>query len=86
MRFLLEFSKYTSDEKKVEEYLKDIQSEFKVETDKDGNKYVMFDEKQNFIQGNKSVLRSRLFNHFDKEDIHKPSLKKAIKIWLDKNS
>jgi hypothetical protein len=93
MKYLVEYSKYEPKLEDIDQFKKLIKEKFPIKKDKGGDKYIIWDEKPNWLtnnqkdkQINKTLLRKRIFNSLDKEGIHKPSLNKAIKDWFDENS
>lgn len=84
MNFLLEYNEYQPEKNLVKKYYSLIDDKYKI-YDHDGkNKFISIDDKTFFITGwlyNKGVIKNRIFNDIsdDIEDLHEPSLRKAIK-------
>jgi hypothetical protein len=91
MKFLENYSDYQPQNNLVDEYLKIISSKYKSKSSPYvPHKYVEVDDRMHYLSGNfknKGRLIDKIF--FDltyDNEFHKPSLRKAIKIWIDDNS
>lgn len=90
MKYIKEFNEYQPDESSVrdlEKYL-DVRYEIK---DFRGDKLILIDDKPYFLTGfqfNKGRLTDKIFYDVTSEvmDLHEPSLRRAIKNWIDKHS
>ena len=90
MKYIKEFNEYQPDESSVrdlEKYL-DVRYEIK---DFRGDKLIVIDDKPYFLTGfqfNKGRLTDKIFYDVTSEvmDLHEPSLRRAIKNWIDKPS
>lgn len=90
MKYIKEFNEYQPDESSVrdlEKYL-DVRYEIK---DFRGDKLIVIDDKPYFLTGfqfNKGRLTDKIFYDVTSEvmDLHEPSLRRAIKNWIDKHS
>jgi len=90
MKYIKEFNEYQPDESSVrdlEKYL-DVRYEIK---DYRGDKLIVIDDKPYFLTGfqfNKGRLTDKIFYDVTSEvmDLHEPSLRRAIKNWIDKHS
>lgn len=90
MKYIKEFNEYEPDESSVrdlEKYL-DVRYEIK---DFRGDKLIVIDDKPYYLSGfqfNKGRLTDKIFYDITSEvmDLHEPSLRKAIKNWIDKHS
>lgn len=90
MKYIKEFSEYQPDESSVrdlEKYL-DVRYEIK---DYRGDKLIVIDDKPYYLTGfqfNKGRLTDKIFYDVTSEvmDLHEPSLRRAIKNWIDKHS
>jgi hypothetical protein len=87
-------SSYEPRDKEVEELIKIINNRYKVKVDGKMS-YIMIDDKIHYLSGflfNKGRIVNKIFldmmYHFEEigEKIHEPSLRKAIKSWVDLNS
>lgn len=89
MKYIKEFNEYESDESSVrdlEKYL-DVRYEIK---DFRGDKLILIDDRPYYLSGfqfNKGRLTDKIFYDITSEvmDLHEPSLRKAIKNWIDKH-
>jgi hypothetical protein len=90
MKYIKEFNEYQPDESSVrdlEKYL-DVRYEIK---DFRGDKLIVIDNKPYYLTGfqfNKGRLTDKIFHDITSEvmDLHEPSLRRAIKNWIDKHS
>ena len=87
MRFLLEYNEYEPKKDLVKEYYYLVNDRYQI-YEYDGNKYISIDDKTFFITGwlyNKGLVTNKIFYDIESEitDLHEPSLRKAIKEWLD---
>ena len=90
MKYIKEFNEYQPDESSVrdlEKYL-DVRYEIK---DFRGDKLIVIDDKPYYLTGfqfNKGRLTDKIFHDITSEvmDLHEPSLRRAIKNWIDKHS
>lgn len=87
MKFLLEYSQYEPQKDLVKDYYLLINDKYKIYYHEE-NKFISIDDKNYFIKGwlyNKGVVTNKIYNDMsnDIEDLHEPSLRKAIKEWLD---
>jgi hypothetical protein len=90
MKYIKEFNEYEPEESSVrdlEKYL-DVRYEIK---DFRGDKLIVIDDKPYYLSGfqfNKGRLTDKIFYDITSEvmDLHEPSLRKAIKNWIDKHS
>lgn len=94
MRYIKEFHEYEPDENSVSKWIEWIKQNYTIGIDQ-GDKYIIIDEKPFYLTGfrfNKGNLSNSLFyditsgeKSHDQMDIHEPSLRKAIKNWIDIN-
>ena len=91
MKFLNEYADFEPRQDLVEKYREEIEQNYKVITDNNTEyKLVLIDDRIYYLSGpygSKSNVVNRIF--FDMSygnDIHKPSLRKAIKDWFNDNS
>jgi uncharacterized protein YxjI len=87
MQFLLEYNDYEPKKDLVKDYYYLVNDKYQI-YDHDGNKYISIDDKNLFITGwlyNKGITTNKIFYDIKDEimDLHEPSLRKAIKEWLD---
>lgn len=90
MKYIKEFNEYQPDESSVrdlEKYL-DVRYEIK---DFRGDKLIVIDDKPYYLTGlqfNKGRLTDKIYYDVTSEvmDLHEPSLRKAIKSWIDKHN
>ena len=90
MKYIKEFNEYQPDEssaRDLEKYL-DVRYEIK---DFRGDKLIVIDDKPYYLTGfqfNKGRLTDKIFHDITSEvmDLHEPSLRRAIKNWIDKHS
>ncbi len=87
MKYLDEFERYKPRESDIDKWIKIIDSEYEVKV-YHGEKIVVVDDKINWLSGNfqnKGLLVNRIFNDIDSKypDTHEPSLRRAIKNWID---
>ena len=85
------FEEYKPKISKVSEYRKLINRSFSSQLDTySGQKIVIVDDKVNYLTGpftNKSRLLARMFWDIEQPaDIHEPSMRRAIKDWIEDNS
>jgi len=88
MKYIREFNEYEPDKSAVtslEEYL-DVRYEIR---DYRGDKLILIDDKPYYLTGfmfNKGRLTDKIFYDITSEvkDLHEPSLRRAIKNWIDK--
>jgi hypothetical protein len=94
MKFIKEFNDYKPTDKEVEKWSKYLNDTYKVKIHSHNNeKYVHIDDKSYFLTGwlfNKGRLTDKIFYdvlyNFEEKNIHKPSLRKAIKNWIELNN
>jgi len=91
MNIIKEYSEFLPKDDLVNEYRKMIDGRYQVINDKStGYKMVLVDERLYYLGGpyvNKSRLSARMY--FDltyDEKFHEPSMRRAIKDWIDDNS
>jgi hypothetical protein len=90
MKYIREFNEYEPDKSSVtdlEKYL-DVRYEIK---DFRGDKLIVIDDKPYYLTGfqfNKGRLTDKIYYDVTSEvmDLHEPSLRRAIKNWIDKHS
>jgi spore coat polysaccharide biosynthesis predicted glycosyltransferase SpsG len=92
MVHIQEWAEYKPDKVEVDKWRRKIEDAYKVE-DFNGEKIVVVDDKINYLTGpfaNKKVVVNRIFNDLSydlsHERLHVPSLRKAIKDWVDARS
>ena len=91
MKYLKEFNEYQPDSQEVPKWIEYIENNYQIEEYR-GEKLIILDDKPFYLTGflfDKGRLTNKLY--FDilsnnDSDIHVPSLRKAIKIWIDSNS
>ena len=91
MKYIKEFHEYEPETDQVSRWFDYIQKNYII-GDYHGNKYIMVDEKPQYLSGymfNKGKLTNLLFwdikSSKEESKIHDPSLRKAIKEWIDSN-
>lgn len=87
MKFLLEYANYTPEKDLVKKYYSLINDRYQI-YEQDSNKYISIDDKTYYITGwiyNKGLVINKIFYDIinEIEDLHEPSLRRAIKEWLD---
>jgi len=91
MRLITEYSEFLPKDDLVDKYYKQIGDKYEVITDNiSGYKLVLIDERIYYLNGPygfKSKIINRIFFDMSYDsDIHQPSLRRAIKDWVDNNS
>ena len=87
MRYLKEFNEYEPKTDKVSEYKDLLDRKYNISEYQD-DKFVIIDDKSYYLTGtffNKGFLTKKIFNDVIHQitDVHEPSLRKAIKNWID---
>jgi hypothetical protein len=87
LKYIKEFNKYQPDEQSVKDLEKYIDDRYEI-IDFRGNKLIVVDDKPYYLSGflfNKGRLTDKIFYDITSEvmDLHEPSLRKAIKNWID---
>ena len=94
MRYLKEFNEYQPDIDSVERWESLLDKKYQIKEYK-GDKLIMIDDKSYYLTGsffNKGRLTQKIFWDIKSDAdengsvIHEPSLRKAIKNWIDKNN
>jgi hypothetical protein len=88
MEYLFEWDRFRPEESDVRKWEEIIKSKYQIK-DWRGDKYVMIDDNPHFLTGSfirKSELVNKIFLELSEENVHEPSLRKAIKNWFEKNS
>jgi len=91
MNIIKEFSEFQPKEELVKKYFSQIEEKYQIIKDSmSGHKIVLIDEKIYYLSGpfgNKKRLTNRIYFDITYDaDFHEPSLRKAIKDWVDINS
>jgi hypothetical protein len=91
MKFLNEYKDFEPAADLVEKYRKEIEEKYKVIDDKtSGYKLVLIDDRIYYLNGPygyKSKVVNRIFFDMSYDSsLHEPSLRRAIKDWVDYNS
>ena len=91
MRFIKDYSDYEPNNKLVDEYYQLLKNKYEVISDKSTpHKMVLIDDRLYYLSGPygyKSKLVNKIFFELtDDQSFHEPSLRKAIKNWIDDNS
>jgi hypothetical protein len=89
MRHIKEFDQYQPDESSIQDLEKYLDDRYEV-TNYRGDRLVVIDDKPFYLTGfqfNKGKLTDKIFYDItsDVMDLHEPSLRRAIKNWIDKN-
>jgi len=91
MKYLKEFNEYQPDSDKVKKWIDYIENNYKIEEYR-GEKFILIDDKPYYLTSflfDKGRLTNKIYYNivynYD-SDIHVPSLRKAIKVWIDSNS
>ena len=94
MKYLKEFNEYKPDIDSVEKWVSFLDDKYKIQNI-DDSRFIMIDDKPYHLKGflfNKGKLTDRIFwdIKYESEEngskIHEPSLRKAIKNWIDKHN
>jgi len=90
MKYIKEFNEYQPDESSVTDLEKYLNVRYEIK-DFRGDKLILIDDKPYYLTGfqfNKGRLTDKIYYDVTSEvmDLHEPSLRKAIKNWIDKNS
>jgi len=92
MRHILEYSEHRPDRVEVEKWLRKVEDLYEVR-EFNGERIVVVDDKINYLTGpfaNKKMVVNRIFNDLAEgrshERIHVPSIRRAIKDWVDARS
>lgn len=91
MKYIKEFNEYEPDQESVLEWEKYLDQNYQIE-DFRGDKLIVIDDKPLYITGslfNKGRLTDKIFNDISYKEgleIHEPSLRRAIKNWIDGHS
>jgi hypothetical protein len=90
MKYIKEFNEYQPDESSVTDLEKYLNVRYEIK-DFRGDKLILIDDKPYYLTGfqfNKGRLTDKIYYDVNSEvmDLHEPSLRKAIKNWIDKNS
>lgn len=94
MKYLKEFNEYQPDMNSVENWESFLNDRYKIE-EIDGRRFIMIDYKPYYLKGrihSKKRITDKIFWDIKYEseengsEIHEPSLRKAIKNWIDKSS
>jgi hypothetical protein len=91
MKFLNEYTDFEPRQDLVEKYREEIEKKYEVISDNNTEyKLVLIDDRIYYLNGPygfKSKVVNRIFFDMSYDnDIHEPSLRKAIKDWVDYNS
>jgi hypothetical protein len=92
MTHLKEYSEFRPDRVEVDKWRRKVEDQYEVK-EFNGERMVLVDDKINFLTGpfaNKKRVVNRIFNELSydlsHERLHVPSLRKAIKDWVDDQS
>jgi hypothetical protein len=88
MRFIKEFNEYMPDESKLDRLENIISDRYDIKEWR-GDKYISISDKTHFLTGpllNKGRLVDKIFFDINDGSEHEPSLRKAIRNWINKNS
>lgn len=94
MRHLMEYNEHRPDPVEVARWRRVVEDEYGGKVGEfDGQKYVVVDEKMNFLTGNfmnKGRLVHRICNEItfahEHAPPHTPSLRRAVKDWVDSHA
>jgi hypothetical protein len=90
MKYIKEFNEYQPDESSVTDLEKYLNVRYEIK-DFRGDKLILIDDKPYYLTGfqfNKGRLTDKIYYDVNSEvmDLHEPSLRKAIKNWIDKHN
>jgi hypothetical protein len=90
MKYIKEFNEYQPDESSVTDLEKYLNVRYEIK-DFRGDKLIVIDDKPYYLTGfqfNKGRLTDKIYYDVTSEvmDLHEPSLRRAIKNWIDKHS
>jgi hypothetical protein len=90
MKYIREFNEYQPDESSVTDLEKYLNVRYEIK-DFRGDKLILIDDKPYYLTGfqfNKGRLTDKIYYDVTSEvmDLHEPSLRKAIKNWIDKHN
>lgn len=91
MKYLKEYSEYQPEENQVSRWIEYIEENYQIKTEKE-DKFIMIDDKPFYLTGfmfNKGRITNSLFwdiiSSKKESKIHEPSLRKAIREWINSN-
>jgi len=90
MKYIKEFNEYQPDESSVRDLEKYLDVRYEIKDFRD-DKLIVIDDTPYYLTGfqfNKGRLTDKIFHDITSEvmDLHEPSLRRAIKNWIDKHS
>ena len=90
MKYIREFNEYEPDKSSVTDLEKYLNVRYEIK-DFRGDKLIVIDDKPYYLTGfqfNKGRLTDKIYYDVTSEvmDLHEPSLRRAIKTWIDKHN